>query len=118
VAVASVWLPRTGSEFDEMRHEMKHVFEETIQDIERILKDLIREYETAAGGMAREIGHLVYGYSYSVGADGKLQFREFGNIRPLQRSLRGGRSEVGAPMLTAEREPLADVTVLQKQYPN
>jgi hypothetical protein len=45
VAVASVWLPRTGSEFDEMRHEMKHVFEETIQDIERILKDLIREYE-------------------------------------------------------------------------
>jgi hypothetical protein len=48
VAVASVWLPRTGSEFDEMRHEMKHVFEETIQDIERILKDLIREYETAA----------------------------------------------------------------------
>jgi hypothetical protein len=55
VAVASVWLPRAGSEFDEMRHEMKHVFEETIQDIERILKDLIREYETAAGGMAREM---------------------------------------------------------------
>jgi hypothetical protein len=53
-----------------------------------------------------------------VGADGKPQFREFGNIRPLQRSLRGGTSEVGAPMLTAEREPLADVTVLQKQYPN
>src|SRR5215210_6351864 len=73
-----------------MRHEMKHVFEETIQDIERILKDLIREYETAAGGMAREIGPLVYGYSYSVGADGKPQFREFGNIRPLQRSLRAG----------------------------
>lgn len=102
-------------EFDEMRHEMEHVFEETIQDIERIPKDLIREYETAAGGMAREIGPLVYGYSYSVGADGKPQFREFGNIRPLQRSLRGGRPRVGAPMLTAEREPLADVTTTNKE---
>ena len=72
-----------------MRHEMKHVFEETIQDIERIPKELVREYETATGRMAREIGPLVYGYSYTVGADGKPQFREFGNIRPLQRSLRG-----------------------------
>ena len=102
--------------FDEMRHEMEHVFEETIQDIERIPKELVREYETAAGRMAREIGPLVYGYSYTVGADGKPQFREFGNIRPLQRSLRGGRRYgLGAPMLTAEREPLADVTTTNKE---
>ena len=102
--------------FDEMRHEMEHVFEETIQDIERIPKELVREYETAAGRMAREIGPLVYGYSYTVGADGKPQFREFGNIRSLQRSLRGGRPGVGgAPMLTAEREPLADVTTTNKE---
>jgi HSP20 family protein len=103
--------------FDEMRHEMEHVFEETIQDIERIPKELVREYETAAGRMAREIGPLVYGYSYTVGADGKPQFREFGNIRPLQRSLRGGRRHGlgGAPMLTAEREPLADVTTTNKE---
>src|ERR687893_1946777 len=103
-------------EFDEMRHEMEHVFEQTIQDIERIPKELVREYQTATGRMAREIGPLVYGYSYTVGADGKPQFREFGNIRPLQRSLRGGRPEAGgAPMLTAEREPLADVTTTNKE---
>ena len=103
--------------FDEMRHEMEHVFEETIQDIERVPKELVREYETSAGRMAREIGPLVYGYSYTVGADGKPQFREFGNIRPLQRSLRGGRRHGvgGAPMLTAEREPLADVTTTNKE---
>lgn len=101
--------------FDEMRHEMEHVFEETIQDIERIPKELVREYETAAGRMAREIGPLVYGYSYTVGADGKPQFREFGNIHPLSRSLRGGRPGAGAPMLTAEREPLADVTTTDKE---
>ncbi len=30
-------------EFDQMRHEMEHLFEETIQDIERIPKDLVRD---------------------------------------------------------------------------
>jgi hypothetical protein len=98
-------------DFDEMRHEMEHVFEQTIQDIERIPKELVREYQTSTGGMAREIGPLVYGYSYTVGADGKPQFREFGNVRPSQWSLKGGRPRVGEPMLTAEREPLADVTI-------
>ncbi len=100
--------------FEEMRHEMENIFEETIENIERLPKELVREYETAGGRMAREIGPLVYGYSYTVGADGKPQFREFGNIRPLQRSLRGGRLGAGAPMLTAEREPLADVTTTDK----
>ena len=101
--------------FDEMRHEMENIFEETIENIERFPKELVREYETAGGRMEREIGPLVYGYSYTVGADGKPQFREFGNIRPLQRSLRGGaRLGAGAPMLTAEREPLADVTTTDK----
>jgi HSP20 family protein len=101
--------------FDEMRHEMENIFEETIENIERFPKELVREYETAGGRMEREIGPLVYGYSYTVGADGKPQFREFGNIRPLQRSLRGERLGAGAPMLTAEREPLADVTTTDKQ---
>ncbi|MDQ3882928.1 MAG: hypothetical protein M3243_02620, partial [Thermoproteota archaeon] len=100
--------------FDEIRDEMEHVFEETIENIERIPKELVREYQTAGGRMAREIGPLVYGYSYTVGADGKPQFREFGNIRPLQRSLREGRPGARVPMLTAEREPLADVTTTDK----
>jgi hypothetical protein len=30
-------------EFDQMRHEMEHLFEETIQDIERIPKELVRD---------------------------------------------------------------------------
>jgi HSP20 family protein len=109
-------------EFDEIKHQMERMFEETIQDIEKVPKELVREYETAAGGRAREIGPLVYGYSYTVGADGKPQFREFGNIRPSQWSLkeRGGggggrRPEVDAPMLTAEREPLADFITTDKE---
>jgi hypothetical protein len=55
-------------EFDEIKHQMERMFEETIQDIEKVPKELVREYETAAGGRAREIGPLVYGYSYTVGA--------------------------------------------------
>lgn len=106
-------------EFEEMKHETQHMFEESIQDIEKIPKELVREYQTAAGGRAREIGPLVYGYSYTVGADGKPQFREFGNIRPSRWSLRGGggrkRPALDAPMLTAEREPLADVVTTGKE---
>jgi HSP20 family protein len=102
-------------QFDELRDEMERMFEETLQDVERVPKELVREYNTPTGGRAKEIGPLVYGYSYTVGADGKPQFREFGNIRPLQRSLRHGRPEVDAPLLTAEREPLADVTMNDKE---
>jgi HSP20 family protein len=107
-------------EFDEIKHQMERVFEETIQDIEKVPKELVREYKTAAGGRAREIGPLVYGYSYTVGADGKPQFREFGNVRPSQWSLKegggGGRPGVDASMLiTAERESLADVITTDKE---
>ncbi len=49
-------------EFDEMRHETEHIFEQTVQNIERIPRELVREYQTATGGMAREIGPIVYGY--------------------------------------------------------
>jgi len=57
-------------------------------------------------GKAREVGPLVYGYSVTVGQDGKPKVREFGNVR----------SPVGLapPSLTAEREPLADVITSEK----
>jgi HSP20 family protein len=101
-----------------MKHQMERIFQETLQDIEKVPKELVREYETASGERAREIGPLVYGYSYTVGADGKPQFREFGNIRPSQLSLgrgRGTRPGVDAPMLISEREPLADIITTDKE---
>ena len=51
-----------------MKHEMDRMFQETIQDIEKVPKEFLREYETASGGRARETGPLVYGYSYTLGA--------------------------------------------------
>lgn len=34
-------------------------------------KDLIKEYETPEGGKVREVGPIVYGYSMTIGPDGK-----------------------------------------------
>ena len=93
-------------EFEEMRRDMERMFEETVRDIDRIPKELIREYETPAGGKVREIGPLVYGYSVTVGPDGKPKVRQFGNVRTL-----GGMTPPG---LTSEREPLADVITTDK----
>jgi HSP20 family protein len=46
------------------------MFEETVQDIDKVPKELIREYETPTGGKVREVGPLVYGYSMTIGPDG------------------------------------------------
>jgi HSP20 family protein len=90
-------------EFEEMRRDMERMFEETVRDIDRVPKELIREYDTPTGGRVREVGPLVYGYSVTIGPDGKPKVREFGNVRSL------GGGGMTPPALTAEREPLADV---------
>jgi HSP20 family protein len=96
--------------FDEMRREMEREFENTFKNIEdKAPKDLVREYETPGGGKVREYGPFVYGYSMTIGPDGKPRVREFGNVRsPSLR--RGGGSSFTMPFISSEREPLADVT--------
>src|SRR5919202_1973169 len=70
-------------EFYNMRREMESIFEETLRDMEQVPKELVREYENSEGAKVKEVGPLVYGYSYTIGSDGKPQFREFGNLRPF-----------------------------------
>jgi HSP20 family protein len=96
-------------EFEEMRKEMERMFEETLQDVERVPKDLVREYQTPSGGKVRQVGPLVYGYSVTIGPDGKPVVREFGNVKPMLGTAGGG------PQLTSEREPLADVVTTDKE---
>jgi HSP20 family protein len=51
-------------EFDEMRNEMERAFSEPFKNIEkRVLKDLVREYETSEGRKVREVGPIVYNRS-------------------------------------------------------
>lgn len=46
--------------------------EREFEEIEgRIPKDLIREYNTSEGGKVRKVGPIVYGYSMTIGPDGK-----------------------------------------------
>jgi HSP20 family protein len=97
------------NEFDEMRREMERLFEETIQDVEKVPKDLVREYQTPTGDKVREVGPIIYGYSVTVGADGKPIVREFGNVKPVLGARRG------EPQLTSEREPLADIVTTDKE---
>ena len=94
--------------FDQMRRHMEREFE----DIEkRIPKDLIREYTTPEGGKVREVGPMIYGYSMTVGPDGKPRIREFGNVKPSRFGI-GGFTK---PEISGEIEPLVDVTTTDKE---
>jgi HSP20 family protein len=98
--------------FDEMRREMEREFEESFKEIEtKAPKDLIREYETPEGGKVREVGPIVYGYSMTIGPDGKPRVKEFGNVNSPIRGRRG----FYRPMISSEREPLSDVSVTDKE---
>jgi HSP20 family protein len=103
------WFGDMPRQFDEMRREMERSFEEQFKEIESTApKDLIKEYQTPDGDKVREVGPLVYGYSMTIGPDGKPKVREFGNMRPSYRL--GGMSASAKPVISDEREPLADVT--------
>jgi HSP20 family protein len=94
------------------------MFEEQFKDIEsKAPKELIREYQTPEGGKVKEFGPFVYGYSMTIGPDGKPKVREFGNVKsPLHGGDVGsGGGSFTRPMISSEREPLADVTTTEKE---
>jgi HSP20 family protein len=96
-------------QFEQMRREMERIFQEQFTDIDetKVPKDLVKEYQTPEGGKVREVGPLVYGYSMTVGPDGRPKVREFGNVKsPLGFANR--------PLISGETEPLADVTTTDK----
>ena len=98
--------------FDEMRTEMEREFEQQFKDIEsKAPKDLVKEYETSTGGKVREYGPFVYGYSMTIGPDGRPKVREFGNVK----SPFSSRGFFTRPLISSEREPLADVTTNDKE---
>jgi HSP20 family protein len=100
--------------FDDMRREMERGFEDTFKNIQaKAPKDLVKEYQTTGGDKVREYGPFIYGYSMTVGPDGKPKVREFGNVKsPFSSSKQG--SFFTRPLISSEREPLADVTITDK----
>ena len=73
-------------------------FGDIFEEFERIEEMMDRLMEEAFKMSGRE-GPFVYGFSMSIGPDGKPVIREFGNVRP---SVRG-------PIVREEIEPLVDV---------
>src|SRR6187397_846282 len=94
-----------------MEDEMSKIFGK-LSDIQtKVPKEIVREYQTSDGAKVREVGPLVYGYSMTIGPDGKPKVREFGNVKSSD-SRMGRTGGMGThPQITAEREPLADVNV-------
>ena len=106
-------------EFDEMRNEMERAFSDSFKNIEnRIPKDLVKEYETSEGEKVREVGPIVYGYSMTIGPDGKPNITEFGNVKsPFTGTRRFSyqQQQQQQPSISSEREPLVDVSSTDKE---
>jgi HSP20 family protein len=101
--------------FDEMRREIERGFENAFKNVQdQAPKDLVKEYQTPGGGKVREYGPFIYGYTMTVGPDGKPKVREFGNVKsPFSSSKQG--SFFTRPLISSEREPLADITTTDKE---
>ncbi|MEM1524739.1 MAG: archaeal heat shock protein Hsp20 [Nitrososphaerales archaeon] len=94
--------PFFSAEFEKMMEEFDRYFQEIFRDLERMIpKELVREQRLPDGSISKRWGPFVYGYSITIGPDGKPQIREFGNIKP---SLKEKPLEV-----TDKREPLVDI---------
>jgi len=94
------------SDIDQMIRDMERMMEEMFEGFtERIPKDLIKERRLPDGRVVRGVGPLVWGYSITVGPDGKPVVREFGNLKPSFRK----RPWEPPFSLKEEREPLVDV---------
>ena len=101
-------------EFDEMRNEIERTFSAPFKNIEnRVPKDLVKEYETPEGVKVREVGPIVYGYSMTIGPDGKPNVREFGNVKSPFADSRGFFEQ--QPSISSEREPLVDISTTDKE---
>ncbi|MDQ4073246.1 MAG: Hsp20/alpha crystallin family protein [Thermoproteota archaeon] len=96
-------------EFEEMRRDMERMYENELKNMEtKIPKELVREYTAPDGAKVRRVGPIVYGYSMTIGPDGRPHIKEFGNIKP---SGLGGTPK----MITSEREPLIDIAATDKE---
>jgi len=96
-------------DIDEMFQDIQEMMEREFKELtERIPKDYVRERKLPDGSTAREWGPFVYGYSVTIGPDGKPKIREFGNVKP---SLKREPFGLAKPSLDVreEREPLVDV---------
>ncbi|UCC58768.1 MAG: Hsp20/alpha crystallin family protein [Candidatus Bathyarchaeum sp.] len=96
-------------DIQEMMNNIEEMMEKEFREFRtRIPKDLKRERKLPDGSTIPEWGPFVYGYSMTIGPDGKPKIREFGNVKPSSKPEAFGFTK---PILDVkeEREPLVDV---------
>jgi HSP20 family protein len=106
------------TDFVDIHKEMNRIFDVFNDISNNAPKELVREYETKEGGKVREVGPIVYGYSMTIGPDGKPHVREFGNLKSLGNSnIKNIGRQLGqsSSEISAEREPLVDVNTTDKE---
>jgi HSP20 family protein len=87
--------------FDEIFREIERIFEDAFKEFREYPETLMREKKLPDGRIVKEYGPIVYGYSITIGPDGKPVIREFGNVKPTARP--------GYVDIKSEREPLVDI---------
>jgi HSP20 family protein len=94
------WFP----DVDSMMKEMEKLMQEAVKNMDQnVPKTLIRERKLDDGSVVREMGPIVYGYSFKIGEDGKPIVRKFGNLNTFPSSLTGRFS------VSDQREPVVDI---------
>ncbi len=77
---------------------MDRFFRDLDEMMQKQFEDLFKMPKTGKGEV-KVYGPYVYGFSYTLGPDGKPMIQEFGNVKPTR----------FGPKLREEREPLVDI---------
>jgi len=96
-------------DIEEMMRDMEEMMEKEFREFKtHVPKDLVRERKLPDGSTTHEWGPFVYGYSMTIGPDGKPKIREFGNVKPSRKPEAFGFTRPSLDV-KEEREPLVDV---------
>jgi HSP20 family protein len=112
-------------EFNNVQEEIGRLLNHFYHIQSNAQKVIMKEYQTPDDKKVREIRPIIFGYSMTIGPDGKFYVREFGNVKSL---CMGNTTERNESVQTREgleientsgnlsitsakkREPLADIT--------
>lgn len=97
----SMWREPWGTSFGRIFEEMDKEFREAEDMLNRLFRTVREATPEDIAGFP-----YYYGYQITVGPDGRLRIREFGNARPAAR---------GLVQQDAIREPLVDTTLDEKE---
>ncbi len=101
------------SEFDDIHREIDRMFN-TPEDISTHKPVSIKREHRLKGYKLQQMGPIVYGYSLTTGADGKLYIQEFGNVKPATIA-NNTEKHLRNRLIQSEREIPFDVTATDKE---